>query len=227
MHLLARIALCLLVGLPTLGIAQTADAPVASREVQTPPPLISVPSKPEPPPSRGELIPRMRPEEDRPNLIVPRLLLGSVLGTAAGAAGGVLGLLISYHFEWCDEGIESSCDNELATAVVTLAGIHTFSSLTVYGMGSLLGGRGTLGATLLGGVVGMAVSILPVAVIRFGVLAIQPLTTLGALIAYEISDSHWEPEPEQTASANSGFQLMPVFSVTQGGGILGGLTGRF
>ena len=68
--------------------------------------------------------------------------------------------------------------------------------MVVYGMGSALYGEGALTTTLLGGFAGTGLgALLSVGVGSYGaILAIPPLAAVGALIAYEISDSSWERE---------------------------------
>jgi hypothetical protein len=101
--------------------------------------------------------------------------------------------------------------------------------MVVYGMGSALSGEGALTTTLLGGFAGTGLgALLSVAVGSYGaILAIPPLAAVGALIAYEISDSSWEREQSKASLGSSRLQWTPVVGVTPGGGVLGGLMGRF
>jgi hypothetical protein len=227
MRLLPRLVLGLLLVLPTLVHAQAADAPVVSPEASTPP-LVTAPPESQAPPSAGEIIPH-RMKQERPNLVVPRVILGVLLGTAAATGGTVLGFLAGTQLTTCDV-FDDICNGSdlVVLAAPMLLGATAFSTLTVYGLGSLLKGRGTLFSTLVGSVAGAGLGLVLLGTAGYAGLALMPpLAAIGALIAYEISDSSWEPEPSQALSASSPFQLIPVLGVTPGGGVLGGLTGRF
>jgi len=237
MNLLARIALFLVLGLPALGNAQTADAPVLSSQATTPPPLVTVPpdsppavQEPAPPPFRGQLLPPQW-QSARPNYFVPRLLAGTFLGTLAGAGGLVGGFLLGLQLEDSCDLFDDVCgtDKLIVQTIPALLGAGALSSLVVYGMGSALHGEGALPTTLLGGFAGTGLSVLLTFAIRSynAILLIPPLSAVGALIAYEISDSDWEREQAKARLGSSGVQLAPVVSMTPGGGVLGGLVGRF
>jgi hypothetical protein len=168
-------------------------------------------------------------KQERPNLVVPRIILGTLLGTAAATGGAVLGFLAGSSLTTCDV-FDDICNGSesLVITAPTLLGAAAFSTLTVYGLGSLLKGRGTLFATLVGSAMGTGLGLVLMGTAGYvGLALMPPLAAIGALIAYEISDSYWEPEPGQALSASSPFQMIPVLGVTPGGGVLGGLTGRF
>jgi hypothetical protein len=179
-------------------------------------------------PSQGELIPRPWKRE-RPGYLVPRVLTGSFLGIVAGAVGGALGFLSGIKLSDCNV-VDDVCDaGELFPIFApTVLGAGALSSLGVYGMGSLLHGRGSFIATMLGGFAGAGLGLLIAPVAGYGgLLLIPPLATAGAIIAYEVSGSNWAPEEAKASRDGSGLQLIPVFGATPGGGILGGITGRF
>ncbi|MDC0707236.1 hypothetical protein POL68_02020 [Stigmatella sp. ncwal1] len=229
MDLLPRIVLCTLLALPTLGRAQTGDAPVASPE-PSPPPLVTSPPDTQAPPSVGEIIPRDLEDERprRPYLIVPRILLSSLAGTVAGAGGTFLGFLVGSGINDCDLFDDVCGDKTLyAYGIPTLIAAGSLSSLAVYGVGSLLDGRGSFLPTLLGGFVGAGASIAFQDLAGYGViLLIAPLSAVGAILGYEISGALWEPAP-LPQQARSSLQVLPVLGLTPDGGVLGGLTGRF
>ncbi|WP_224243533.1 hypothetical protein [Hyalangium gracile] len=226
MYLPPRIALALLMILPLQGLAQTSDAPVASPERSSTPPLVTAPPESETPPAQGELIPRRRKGAD---LFVPRLLLGSVLGTATGTAGAVLGFLGGSALSDCN-AFDDVCDDEefVLIAGPTLLGTVALSSMTVYGVGSLFNGQGSLLPTVLGAFAGTGVGMVVAAFAGYtGIILMPPLAAIGSIIGYEVSHSWRGDEPRVALKAGSDLQMIPVFSVTPGGGVLGGLTGRF
>ena len=237
MNLLAPLALLFVVGLPALGNAQAADAPAPSPQATTPPPLVTVPpesppatQEPAPPPFRGQLLP---PEwkSPRPNYFAPRLLAGTFLGTLAGAGGLVGGFLIGLDLaDDCDPFDDVCSTDEIFVQMApALLGAGALSSLVVYGMGSVLHGEGALSTTMLGGFAGTGLGALLTFATRSydAILLIPPLAAVGALVSYEISDSDWEREQAKARLGGASVQFTPVVGVTPGGGVLGGLIGRF
>lgn len=243
MNLPALLALLVVVGLPSVGNAQAADAPAPSSQAEPSPPLITSPPEPSPAeqapaaeqapsdrPFKAQLLP---PEwqKRRPNYFAPRILAGTVLGTLAGTGGLVGGFLIGLELEPdCDPFDYVCSDGEFfvqSTPAVLATGL--LSSLAVYGIGSALHGEGALIPTLWGGYTGTALgTLMAVAVHSYGALLLIPsMATLGALIAYELSDSKWEQEQAKARLGGASVQLVPVVGMTQGGGVLGGLAGRF
>jgi hypothetical protein len=167
----------------------------------------------------------------RPNYLVPRILAGTVLGTLAGTGGMVGGFLLGLGLAPGCDPFDDVCSGDeifLQTSPALLA-TGLLSSVVVYGMGSALYGEGAITTTLLGGFAGAGLgALLTVAVANYGaILAIPPLAAVGALIAYEISDSSWEREQSKARLGSSRLQWTPVVGVTPGGGVLGGLMGRF
>ncbi len=216
-----------MVGLPaSVYAAPPEDAPVTD---PTPPPLVTAPAEQPPtPPIRRGFSPWRKPRGEEPSgYFVPRLLLGSILGTATGAGGGTLGYFFGDQFGDCNL-FDGPCRDPFPIIVATLVGVGTFSSLTVYGVGSVFEGRGDFLYTLLGGAVGTGVGVLMVGAAGYGgILLMPPLAAIGALIAFEVTHSqHWS-EPARAPLTRAGLQLVPVMGVTPGGGVLGGLTGRF
>lgn len=197
----------------------------------SPPPLVTSPPAAQTPPPAGEIIPRDLEDErpDRPYLIVPRVLLGSLAGTLAAAGGTFLGFLVGSQINDCDLFDHVCGDDTLyAYGIPTLLAAGSLSSLAVYGVGNLLDGRGSFLPTLLGGFVGAGASIAFQDIAGYGVIVlIAPLSALGAILGYEISGALWEPTPASPQRASTNIQMLPLLGLTPGGGLLGGLTGRF
>lgn len=243
MNLLALLALLVVVGLPAVGNAQAADATAPSSQEAPPPPLITAPPEPSPAeqapaaekapsdrPFKAQLLP---PEwqKRRPNYFAPRLLAGTVLGTLAGTGGLVGGYLLGVALNNDCDIFDDVCGSETLFAQVAPALLATglLSSLTVYGISNALYGKGSLTATLLGGSAGTGLGVLLMFAIHSygGILAIPPMAAIGAIIAYELSDSEWEREQTKAWLGGASVQLVPVVGMTPGGGVLGGLVGRF
>ncbi len=226
--LLALLLLVLSVLLPVRGLAQT------------PPPLVPAPTTEEPyepgaedPESEGvprdELIPREWTPPERSSLKVPRVMLEFLGGTVLGIAAGIPGAILAIEGAFCE-----SCESLgafFAGVAVSFAGLSLGSALGIKGMGSLLEGEGrfltTLAGTSLGGLAGLGLAM----VIGWGTgseLWIVPILAgpvLGGIIAYESSHSNFLRE--RYAPGASGMEVIPVVGVSPGGGLIGGLAGRF
>lgn len=214
MKALLPLSVCLLVLSPAVGSAQTEPAPEAPEAAQAPVP-------------QGELLPESgEMREDVPNRVVPRLLLSSTLGSVAGLGGGIAGLILGGVIMDCDILFGGCDDNTLA--LTTLTGVWGLSSLTAYGLGSALDGRGLLSTTLIGGAAGLVLGLLPQFPTGAEAWYLVPVgAALGAAIAYEYSHSAQLSAPPQAVRAQEGAQVMFVAGRTAKGGILGGLMGRF
>ncbi|MFL5349363.1 MAG: hypothetical protein ACJ8AT_31570 [Hyalangium sp.] len=172
----------------------------------------------------AELIPH-RLEQEKSFPAAPRFMVEALVGTAAGAGGGVLGYLLGLQLTNCNP-TDDVCG--AGSALPPVVGVGLFSSLAVYGVGSLLDGRGTLLSAMMGGAAGTGLGLLSTAMFGYGgLLAMPPLAALGALIAFEVSGASREPERVQLSLAGTGLQLVPVLGTTPQGGFLGGLAGRF
>ncbi len=222
----ALLVLCLLVWVPTVSSAQSAEAPTQASDAPTLPPLVAAPGEPEEPP-RAELIPRRRvAEQGAPDLFVPRLLLSPILGGVGTTCGAVLGLILGIMIDGCAP-FDGGC-NDWALVVPTAVMGWAAGSLSVYGMGSFLNGQGELWPTMLGGALGTGLSIAIVASGADYAWISAPLSpAIGAVVGYEISNSLQRSALEEDAEAGTVLQLMPVVGRTPEGGILGGLMGRF
>jgi hypothetical protein len=211
----------LVVGLPTLVNAQTATPPPL---LTAPPESTEAPQEPAPPQPQGELISREWKSE-RPNLRVPRILAGALLGTAAATGGVVGGFLLGLQLAKNCDPFDDVCGSGELFAIVAPAALGgaALSSLTVYGMGSLLHGEGALSTTLLGAFAGAGIGVALCWVSSAALLLFPPLIAAGAVIAYELSDAAWE----EARLGGSQAWVTPVVVAMPGGGVLGGLMGRF
>ncbi|MDY7227354.1 hypothetical protein [Hyalangium rubrum] len=206
------------------GYAQPADAP-------TPPPLVTAPLEPQPqaPAPRGEIIPRRQVSgPEKADLMIPRVLLSTVLGSVASAGGVLGGGLVGLGLSQC-AAFEGDC-NEPAMVVPMLLGAWGLSSLTVYGIGSVLNGEGGLLPTFLGGAVGTGMGAIFL-VTDNGPTPLWLLAlagpAIGAIVGFEFSHASFEPALPQTLHDRSSIQVVPVLGMTPSGGVLGGLSGRF
>ena len=120
------------------------------------------------------------------------------------------------------------CGSEVLVLAPMALGGWAIGSVSVYGMGNWLNGRGNLAPTMIGGAVGTGVSLLLYAITHGEAVYAMPLPpAMGAAIGYELSNSHERSLLEQASTASEGLQLMPVVGRLPQGGILGGLVGRF
>jgi hypothetical protein len=225
---LALLLLVLSVLLPVRGLAQT------------PPPLVPAPAEEEPYEPEAENPeseegswdePSMREEGPREGFglrtgrVTLEFLGGSLLGFAAGTPGAYIAIASAF----CD-----GCGSEsgfFAGVGLSFAGLTLGSALGIKGMGSLLGGEGlflsTLAGTSLGGLSGLGLGL----IIGFAAgseLWIIPTLAgpiVGGIIAYEMS--HANALRARSTLSSSEMAVLPVVSVSPGGGIIGGLAGSF
>lgn len=223
MRALAFLVLGLLVGAPTVSSAQSEPAPAPASDAPVLPPLVSAPEEP----PEGELIPGDRLSRDAgPDLMVPRLILSPIVGGVAATGGAIVGFLLGVAAAGCD--LSEGCDDELAVFAPAVLTGAVAGSLSVYGLGNVFNGMGTLLPTMLGGALGMGVGVAVLFASEGTAWYLTPLAPgLGAAIAYELSNasvrSGLPPERDEFA----GVRLLPVVSATPRGGLMGGLVGRF
>jgi hypothetical protein len=110
------------------------------------------------------------------------------------------------------------------------AGATVGATGCIYMTGRVLGGRGQGLGTLLGALVGTTLGAVSGTVsannvVLFLGLGIGPI--LGAVVGYEVSHSLTDPTAEPPGRRRTGLSVLPVLSATPGGGLMGGLAGRF
>ncbi len=213
--LFPRIVLCSVLIAADVSLAQSApDAPLA--ELQVVPP--------------GELfLSRTRREAAKPAAL--RVLAEAGGGVLMGAVMGLLGYAVGQSV--IDD---AQCEGEGCPFLGLVVGIPTaFLGIPggVHGAGLAMGGRGGLGATFAGTVVGTGAGVL-VALksedkrVRIASLIAGPL--LGSIAGFEISHALHRPRrgASRAESASSpGLRVAPMAGVTPYGGLLGGLSGNF
>lgn len=104
--------------------------------------------------------------------------------------------------------------------------------LAVYVTGRLTRGRGGFWLTLLGMAVGTAAGAVMVAAFdnKSEALQLGSIVTLpvaGAVVGYEVSHALRQPETARVNAAGPSPHIIPLVGVTPGGGLFGGLAGRF
>ncbi|MDC0709937.1 hypothetical protein POL68_15795 [Stigmatella sp. ncwal1] len=233
---LLRIALGLALLAPCVGLAQPADAPALSSptnpDTLPPPPLVSAPKEAEEPRPSAVLFPhRLEPAQPQgPGLIASRLMLELLAGAAGGVGIGAVSFLVGASV------ISGACNGDSLDCFVPLfmmggAGALIGVPLGVYGAGKLMKGRGQFWPTLIGTVAGAGLGLVSALASQDGtafILGLSAGPVLGALAGYEIS--HWVPRFPTSPSRGlpgRGVSMLPALLATPGGGLLGGLSGRF
>jgi hypothetical protein len=223
---LVPLLLCLLP--PLQGLAQvplSGDVPMAPT---TPPPLVSAPDAPEELP-QGELIPNDGDSTRGSGSRATRIPVGILLGTVAGAVGAIPGTLLVFETICFD-----SCSGDPAGVyvglVLAVGGLIGASALGIDLVGDAMGGQGRFWATALGTVLGALGGLIAGGAVAAtaGAAGLIPAIlgpAVGGVIAYEIS--HSSVIDEAAAASASRPRLVPLVSVSPGGGVIGGLAGRF
>ncbi len=227
-----RIVLCLALLTASVGFAQaSSDAPPVnpgSDQV----PAVSEPPPPESAAPRGELIPyHYKPQSEAPpDLVVPRVLAEAFGGVLGGVGMGIVGLLLGAS---ALENVNCSADHgglcAATVLLVTVPAAFVGIPLGVQMAAQSLGGRGEFLPALAGTLVGTGAGL----IYGFSSTGTGPMITglivgplLGAIVGYEISNALVQNGP-LSASAHASPQVVPTVGATPGGGILGGLSGRF
>ncbi len=247
-----RLVLCLTLLVPSLGAAQTAEEEEGEwnpytpspPERSVPPPLVPAdppvapapPAASEPSEAQGEIIPREpRPELSEAGGTALRLVAGPFAGTI-GAAGGAMAAAIASGIvllPFCLDALRepnSSRGCVVVFSAIASAGATFGATGIVYLTGGMFGGRGRFLPTLLGGLVGASLGAVSGTVSENNLVLILGLgigPIIGALVGYEVSHSLAAPVSEVPARLGRGVQVLPVFSATPRGGLLGGIAGRF
>jgi hypothetical protein len=243
----ARLVLCLTLLVPGLGFAQSSEewAPYTPPATESTPPPPLVPATPLPPPPlpptqapdepppQGELIPRSLPGEkttsDQASL---RLVLTPWSGVIMGMAGLIVGIvpsaIIAIPFCAGSDLDEPRCAIALAGALSVSYSVGITMGITI--VGRMTGGQGDGMMTFLGALAGAAVgSGIGVATQSTGglILGLALAPVLFAATTYELSHHMATQSSKVEFQARSSFPVIPVVGVTPGGGLLGGLAGRF
>jgi hypothetical protein len=163
-----------------------------------------------------------------------RLISLPFTGAVTGMMGVILGTVPTavVAIPFCVGADDFDSDPTCAIAIGTGLSLSYSVGITlgVTLIGNRLGGQGDGVLTFLSALAGAALgSGIGIATQSTGALilglSIGPL--IGATMGYEISHTLNTQPLGPELQARSGFRVMPVISATPGGGILGGLAGRF
>jgi hypothetical protein len=151
------------------------------------------------------------------------------VGTLAGTLGAIPGSILGLE-GLCFDSCSGSSEQLLVGVLLGFAGMIGGSSLGIVLTGDALGGKGRGWATVAGAVLGTLGGILIGAAVAStaGLAALIPFLmgpAVGGVIGYELSDS--SAVAEGAAATASRPRLVPLVSVSPGGGLIGGLAGRF
>ncbi|RKG93070.1 GlsB/YeaQ/YmgE family stress response membrane protein [Corallococcus terminator] len=223
--------------------AEPATAPTGSL---TPPPLVGAAEEDVPPPpditSQGDVssgarpsvtagaLPDARPPPSKDP--VPRVAV-EVLG---GASGGVVGATVLGSFGYLLGSATVGCDECLVMAVAgAAAGALIGIPVGTYAGGRFMNGRGRLGPTVAGSMVGWGATLLGISLVNSGGSDAPPavnaalfiLPVVGASVGYELTHSSaMRVEEASRQSRSQGVTLMPVATYGAKGPHLG-LLGSF
>jgi hypothetical protein len=238
---LARLALCLALLAPSLGFAQEVEewAPYTPPATTPPPPLVPAepPAPPQQPPAPEAVRPSSRQggllpgwEVSPPGSTALRLVASPFSGTMGGLIGG-MGLAIAgsiFLLPFCTDALrELDAQPGCTVSFLALASLGVAGGATtgVYFTGRALGGRGHFLASLTGAVVGGTIGAVAGVTSQNTLVLLLGLGTgpiIGSLVGYELSHAmaaeSAEPGPRP---------LLPFLSAAPGGGLVGGLRGRF
>ncbi|WP_223637321.1 GlsB/YeaQ/YmgE family stress response membrane protein [Corallococcus sp. EGB] len=222
--------------------AEPAQAPAGSL---TPPPLVGAPDEDVPPPpdaTSGDEVPKRAsvPAEALPSVKaapvakdpVPRVAV-EVLG---GAAGGVVGATVLGSVGYLLGSATVGCDECLVMAAAG-AGAGAIIGIPVgtYAGGRLMDGRGRVGPTVLGSLVGWGATFLALTLVNSGGTETPPavnaalfiLPVVGASAGFELSHAKvLRQEAAPQAAPTPSVHLMPVATYSNKGPHLG-LMGSF
>lgn len=237
---LSPLLLCLVLLASSTTYAQAsgaapAPAPAPAAEV-TPPPLAPAAESPEEPPPRGQVFPREEQEEGaRTSLGAGRLVLQLPAGILVGAVGGAVGYVLAVVVivaDWLFLG-EALFKNREGTALMvgTALGAVMGAGLGVGAVGALMKGQGQLRAALVGAFLGGGLAL----GIGWGleasdknvVIGTLVCSSLGAAVAYAISDALAPDRTIPAAGERASLSVLPMLGPTRSGGVMAGLAGRF
>ncbi|NTX08392.1 hypothetical protein [Myxococcus sp. CA040A] len=192
------------------------------------PPLIAAPDDVEPAPFVPQRPPLAEAPEKAGVSTVPRVMIETVAGGLGMVGGGVLALLGGTLVGDC-----AFIDEDCALPIVAgFAGMALGSAMGTYAAGSVMRGRGSLLATVVGGLAGTGAGALGFfaneGADAFGIITLLALPPIGAMLGYELSRSE-PPAVSRFSQTRSQGAPLPTFTfrVTPHGGLMGGVAGRF
>nr|WP_227027355.1 GlsB/YeaQ/YmgE family stress response membrane protein [Corallococcus soli] len=240
------LALLLVSGLASAQEAPAEPATAPTRGL-TPPPLVGAEAEDVPAPPDAES-PEDAPSGSRPSVTagalpdarpppskdpVPRVAVEAL----GGAAGGVVGATVLGSFGYLLGSATVGCDECLVMAVAgAAAGALIGIPVGTYAGGRFMNGRGRLGPTVAGSMVGWGATLLGISLVNSGGADAPPavnaalfiLPVVGASVGYELTHSSTlrAEEAARQSQAPQGVRLMPVATYGAKGPHLG-LLGSF
>ncbi|ADO68411.1 hypothetical protein [Stigmatella aurantiaca] len=219
-----RFAVMVVLLAPFAGFADSSDPRALS-----PPPLVSSQESGESSPSAA-LFPHpvesSLPPEPAP--LAARLMLELLSGTVGGLGLGAAGLFLGLGLVSCN-GEYFGCGFFLF--VPAGVGILIGAPLGVYGAGKLLRGQGAFWSSFLGAFVGTGLGLFAGLASQSDVALLLGLAggpVVGGIVGFELSHAaNWPPARLGAAPPEPGVSLLPVLAAVPGGGLFGGLAGRF
>jgi hypothetical protein len=180
--------------------AAPADAPAVEAAVE-PAPAVVV--KPEPCPESTTVLPQPQTGcPPKPWLRVARIGVELVLGSGLGALGVLTGMYVGLYAD-----VHSGREGGAGVSIGAALGAALSAAPAVWAGGSIMGGDGSFGWTLLGGAAGTVLSGIVLAIknvsATVGIAAALPV--LGAIAGYELSSNARRPTP-----ASSGVTIAPT-----------------
>ncbi|MBN8226010.1 GlsB/YeaQ/YmgE family stress response membrane protein [Corallococcus macrosporus] len=230
------------------GLASAQEAPAEPAQVPagslTPPPLVGAPDPDVPPPPdvppeevptrtsvTPEALPSVKaapPAKDP----VPRVAVEVLSGTAGGVVGatilGSVGYLLGSATVGCDECLVMAVAGAAAGGIIGIP-------VGTYAGGRFMGGRGRVGPTVAGSMVGWGATFLALTLVNSGGSEAPPavnaalfiLPVVGASAGFELSHGKvWRLEAAMQSAPAPSVQVMPVATYTSKGPQLG-LMGSF
>ncbi|WP_367303472.1 GlsB/YeaQ/YmgE family stress response membrane protein [Corallococcus exiguus] len=232
------------------GLASAQETPAEPAQVPagslTPPPLVGAPDEDVPPPpdvTQGDEVPTRTsvPSQALPSVKsappaakdpVPRVAVEVLSGTAGGFVGatvlGSVGYLLGSATVGCDECLVMAVAGAAAGGIIGIP-------VGTYAGGRFMGGRGRVGATVAGSMVGWGATFLALTLVNSGGTEAPPalnaalfiLPVVGASAGFELSNANaLRQEAAMQAAPAPTVRLMPVATYSSKGPHLG-LMGSF
>jgi len=237
---LSQLLLCLILLASSTTFAQASEAvpaPAPAPVAEATPPLAPAAESPAEPSPRGQVFPREEQKEEgagsalRVGRLVLQLPAGVLLGAGLGAAGYLLaGVVLVIDWLFLDEVLFKGHEGSVLLAGTALAAT-VGAGLGVGAVGALLKGRGQLRAALvgafLGGGLALGIGWRLDASGRAAVLGALVCSSLGATVAYAISEARAPERTSTAADEHASLSVLPMLGPTRSGGVVAGLVGRF